>query len=232
MSSYEPPSKGTLDFIGAFQIPSARSDERMDSMNAANTKRKAPKPRRPSRAKGALKDSSKKGTGKKGSPAKSPRVTTAQLAQRLERVADSVDRIERKLSPSDESKGPSADEQALLNLVDAIVEGRTEAALVPLARLATLVERLAISNEEERAALSRDTLEQLVLVLDAAGVERISPERGEELNPMLHQEVEELFDTELDEGLCVHVVRPGFRVRGGRLLIPALVAVSGGKREE
>lgn len=201
-------------------------------MNTANPKRKAPKPRRPSRAKGALKDSSKKSSSKKGSTTKTGRITTAELAKKLERVSDAVERVELKLSPAEEGHDTSGDEQALLNLVDSIVERRTEAALVPLARLAPLVERLATSNEDERAGLARDTLEQLTLVLDAAGVERISPARGDELNPMHHQEVEERFDTELEEGLVVGVVRPGFRVRGGKLLIPALVAVSGGQKEE
>lgn len=192
--------------------------------------RKPPKPRLPSRAKGAIKDSSR--AGERGAaPARKGRVTTAELAERLDRVAGAVERMERRLTPPEGSGEEGAEEQALLNLVDAIVDRRTEGALVPLARLATLVERLAAAGLDERTELARDTLEQLALVLEALGIERVSPSRGDELNPLLHQEVEERPDTELDEGLVVNVVRPGFRVRGGRLLIPALVAVSGGPEE-
>jgi len=194
-------------------------------MTPPTSARKPPKPRLPSRVKGAYKDSSRAGSsapaGKKG------RVTTAEIADRLDRVADAVERIEGRLSPSNGEV--EAEEQALLRLVDAIVERRTEHALVPLARLATQVERLATVDSDERSELARDTLEQLALVLEALGIVKVSPARGDELNPLLHQEVEERPDTELAEGLIVSVVRPGFRVDGGRLLIPALVAVSGGE---
>lgn len=200
-------------------------------MTETKSVRKPPKPRLPARAKGALKDSSRKARGSKDAASKSKRVTVAEVAAQVEQVAEAVARIERTLAPSSGPSAHAAQERALLNLVDSIVERRTESALVPLVRLATLVERLATATEEQRTELARDTVEQLSLVLEALAIERVSPTRGEELNPMLHQEVEERHDTELDEGLVVSVVRPGFRIRGGRLLIPALVAVSSGKRE-
>jgi molecular chaperone GrpE (heat shock protein) len=196
-------------------------------MTPPTSARKPPKPRIPARTKGAHKESSK---AKANSKQAAGRVTTAELASRLERVAGSVERMERLLSPSHDSTDVAAEEQALLNLVDSIVERRTEHALVPLARLATLVERLATVGDDERTYLAQETLEQLSLVLEGLGIDKVSPPRGSELNPLLHQEVEERPDTELEEGLIASVVRPGFRVRGGRLLIPALVAVSCGRQ--
>jgi molecular chaperone GrpE (heat shock protein) len=198
-------------------------------MTEPRTARKPPpKPRLPSRAKGALKDSSRKTKGGTEQPAK--RTTTADIAARIDHVAEALERIERHLAPS-RGEDITAQEKALLDIVDRIVERRTESALVPVARLATLVERLATAPTDERVELARDTVDQLSLVLEALAIERVSPSRGDELDPFLHQEVEERHGTDLDEGLVVSVVRPGFRIRGGRLLIPALVAVAGGTRE-
>jgi hypothetical protein len=127
----------------------------------------------------------------------------------------------------------NAEEHALLNLVDSIVDRRTERVLLPLAHLATLLDRLVVSRDADDA---RDLLleagAQLSVVLEALGLERIDPARGAESDPWLHEEVDVVAGSELDEGLIERVLRPGIRIRGGRTLVPALVAVAGGAGAE
>jgi len=183
--------------------------------------RRPPKPKLPSRA--TVKDDARK----KGSAGSKGRVTTASLAERLDRVVDAVETIEAALAPQSRSHEVTAEENALLNLVDAIVDRRTENVLLPLAQLATLLDRLlACDDIYDRKDLIQESNVQLAVVLESLGLERIAPARGDESDPWLHEEVDLVVDSDLDDGLIERVVRPGIRIRGGRTLLPALVAVS------
>jgi molecular chaperone GrpE (heat shock protein) len=185
--------------------------------------RKPPKPRLPSRARAAVK-------GAVAPPGeRRTRVTTSDLADRLDRLAQMVEALEAALAPRERSKDVAAEEHALLNLVDSIVDRRTERVLLPLAHLATLLDRLVVSTDADDAKdLILESGARLAVVLEALGLERIEPARGDESDPWLHEEVGVVTDSDLDEGLIERVVRPGIRIRGGRTLVPALVAVAGG----
>lgn len=189
------------------------------------TPRKPPKPKPPSKAKAKAKAKGAKGA--KGTKGAKPRVTTAVLAERLEQVAGSVEAIAAALSPKERSEEVTAEENALLNLVDAIVDHRTERVLLPLAQLATLLDRLGSSDDaREQGELIQESATHIGVVLEALGLERISPNRGDEADPWFHEEVDFVTESDLEDGLIERVLRPGIRIRGGKTLIPALVSIS------
>lgn len=186
-------------------------------------KKRPPKPRLPGRAKSAVKVVDGDAGGRRR------RVTTVQLADRLDEVAQGVERIEQAIAPKDRSSEVSADEHALLNLVDAIVDRRTEGVLLPLAHLATILDRLVdCPDPADQPDLLAESRVQLDVVLESLGLERIAPQRGDESDPWLHEEVDVVERSDLEEGLILRLVRPGIRISGGKTLVPALVAVSGG----
>lgn len=185
--------------------------------------RRPPKPKLPTRGRAAVR-------GDQEASPKDPRrrVTTAEVADKLDRLTASVQSVEQALAPRERSGEVEAEEHALLNLVDAIVDRRTDQVLLPLAHLVTLLDRLvACPDPEDQRPLLLESTVQLDAVLQSLGLERIAPVIGDESDPWLHEEVDLVTDCEIEPGLVVRLVRPGVRVRGGKTLIPALVAVSG-----
>jgi hypothetical protein len=188
-------------------------------MTTRDTTKRPPKPRLPGRGR----------AGADAAAAAAP-ASLETVAARLEEVRDLVAGVDAALRPRGRVGDVEAEEHALLNLVDAIVDRRTERVLLPLAHLAILLDRVgADAAGIDRVALLHESGVQLDLVLDALGLERIAPARGDEADPWLHEEVEVVEASEQAEGLVEWLVRPGIRVRGGKTLVPALVATSGGR---
>ena len=185
--------------------------------------RRPPKPKAPPRGRGAARPPETGGEP----PTATGRVTTAELAARVENLSAAVARIEDALAPRSRSADVSAEEHALLNLLDSIVDRRTEAVLLPVARLAVLVDRAATArDEDERARLLGQSAEDLGRVLEALGLEPVAPARGEAFSPLLHEEVRQDAAPDLEDGQVSELVRAGCRVRSGPVLVPALVAVA------
>jgi molecular chaperone GrpE (heat shock protein) len=142
-------------------------------------------------------------------------------------MAGVLERVELALCPRQHASDVAAEEHALLNLLDSIVDRRTEALLLPVARLAAQLDRAGRTADSAlRERLERDARVELEEVLGALGLERISAAQGDELQPLLHEEVGEAAVPGLEEGLVAELVRAGYRVRGGRVLLPALVLVA------
>ncbi|HDL10000.1 MAG TPA: nucleotide exchange factor GrpE [Candidatus Omnitrophica bacterium] len=72
---------------------------------------------------------------------------------------------------------------------------------------------------------------ELITILSKFGLEKIADLEGKDFDPFEHEAISYEENDEMPEGKVIEVMRPGYRFQN-RLLRPALVKVSKGKKEE